>query len=334
MTKQKANTVFHIRRRRVFLLSRVNTKLVRLFGDIVFAMGGRREVVLCAPENKKVLATFIDWGVAMGVVFLGVFVQLAGTTWRYDACLKYANESEATITARECGVLWNNALGFPSVKETVTTAEVVVVFLAVPLFVMVCRYLFEMYTHANEEQRRKNLLLAVLTLVQSLGLTFLLTECAKHYVGMLRPDAYVVLSHGNSGARLDAHWSYPSGHASMSFAGLITTFLYLADKLQVMNGPGNSWKLLALLVFPIFAGFVSISRIVNYRHHPSDVNAGMLLGTSISVLYYHANFVPSWTRRGFKKVRRNGYNGIQYGRGAQAVPDADEEYEYVVSEEF
>jgi membrane-associated phospholipid phosphatase len=123
----------------------------------------------------------------------------------------------------------------------------------------------------------------------------------KHYVGRLRPDFYAIAGgdETNKQHRLaDAHWSYPSGHASLSFASLTTTFFYVLGKTQPFaDGPGSFWKLAAAFVLPCFAGFVATSRIVDYRHHPSDVNAGAIIGTCVAVGWvdFHSLFCPAYS---------------------------------------
>eukprot|EP00121_Abeoforma_whisleri_P007887 Awhi_evm1s7216 len=59
---------------------------------------------------------------------------------------------------------------------------------------------------------------------------------------------------------------------------------------------------------PIFAFFISCSRIVDYRHHPSDVNGGIIIAF-VSVLlvqgrgivrytYYYGKYYQSGKRKG------------------------------------
>lgn len=60
--------------------------------------------------------------------------------------------------------------------------------------------------------------------------------------------------------------SFPSSHASQSFAGAVTLF-----------GARRSWGVCAV----VFAACVGFSRIYLTVHYPSDVLAGAVLGTAI-----------------------------------------------------
>lgn len=68
---------------------------------------------------------------------------------------------------------------------------------------------------------------------------------------------------------LEDPWSFPSGHASLSFAGASA----LAASRPAWAAPAYAW-----------AGGVSLSRVYNGMHYPSDVLAGALLGVGASAL--------------------------------------------------
>ncbi|KAE8215336.1 hypothetical protein CF327_g1357 [Tilletia walkeri] len=103
----------------------------------------------------------------------------------------------------------------------------------------------------------------------------------------------------------DGFRSFPSGHASTSFAGLTFLSLYLAGKLHLFDSRGRAlgaWVALAPLMGAVL---ISVSRTMDYRHHATDVIAGGLLGFWISVaiyfLYYpslnHAQSHKPWAPR-------------------------------------
>ena len=48
--------------------------------------------------------------------------------------------------------------------------------------------------------------------------------------------------------------------------------------------------MLAVLVFLGLAGFSAMTRVVDYKHHPSDINAGAAIGMTMGTLFYLANF--------------------------------------------
>lgn len=104
-----------------------------------------------------------------------------------------------------------------------------------------------------------------------------------------------------SGLR-DGRRSFPSGHASVSVASGVFASLFLASQTFRMKSepcrPGSRsipslgvqgirTCLQLLSTVPMFfATVVSISRLIDNRHHPVDVTGGALLGTSISLFFF------------------------------------------------
>lgn len=84
----------------------------------------------------------------------------------------------------------------------------------------------------------------------------------------------------------DGFRSFPSGHSSLSFAGLGFLAFYLAGKLHLFDHRGRAGK--AWLSVTPFAGaaLVAISRTMDYRHHWHDVLAGSILGTTMAYFSY------------------------------------------------
>jgi len=100
--------------------------------------------------------------------------------------------------------------------------------------------------------------------------TGLLTSSIKFATGRRRPG------HGASN-------SFPSGHASASFAA--ATFLArrtwdLHPELNPLLGAG----------FYLPAIFVAFNRVEGHRHYPTDVAVGALLGTLVTNLVYDAHY--------------------------------------------
>lgn len=48
--------------------------------------------------------------------------------------------------------------------------------------------------------------------------------------------------------------------------------------------------MLAVIAFLGLAGFSAMTRVVDYKHHPSDINAGAAIGMTMGTLFYLANF--------------------------------------------
>ena len=88
------------------------------------------------------------------------------------------------------------------------------------------------------------------------------------------------------GARL----SFPSGHSSFAFQAAVFTVLYLQSKygthgFQQLSLPIPFFQVIAIS----FATFTAVSRIMDYKHHPTDVLAGTLIGVTSQSLNFWAN---------------------------------------------
>ncbi|KAJ5095957.1 Phosphatidic acid phosphatase type 2/haloperoxidase [Penicillium alfredii] len=150
----------------------------------------------------------------------------------------------------------------------------------------------------------------ILGLLLAQGLAFVITQVLKNACGKPRPDLIdrckpregsVDLIPGLSNSTIctgdpaiikDGFRSWPSGHSSSSFAGLVYTALWLGGKLHVMDNRGEAWKPLLCLVPLLAATLVAVSRIMDARHHPFDVITGSLLGVASGFVAYRQYFPP------------------------------------------
>ncbi|XP_022158499.1 putative lipid phosphate phosphatase 3, chloroplastic [Momordica charantia] len=148
---------------------------------------------------------------------------------------------------------------------------------------------------------------AILGILLSVLVTGVLTEATKNATGRPRPDFFWrcfpdgnevynrfgnVVCHGKKSFVLDGYKSFPSGHASWSFAGLGFLSLYLSSKLRVFEHGGNVAKLL-LALFPLLVAYVvGIFMVNDYMHHSLDVLFGALIGLVVATLIY-LQFFPS-----------------------------------------
>ncbi|KAI8998589.1 acid phosphatase/Vanadium-dependent haloperoxidase [Trametes punicea] len=149
-----------------------------------------------------------------------------------------------------------------------------------------------------------------LGLLLSLSLTGGITQFVKITVGRPRPDliarciprAVVDPTLGLSTVHIctqtDKHilqdgWrSFPSGHSSLSFAGLGFLSFYLAGKLHLFDTRGHTVKAWLALTPLSGAALVAISRTMDYRHHWHDVLAGSLLGLLAAYFSYRQYYPP------------------------------------------
>uniref|UniRef100_A0A6P4FRE2 Phosphatidate phosphatase n=1 Tax=Drosophila rhopaloa TaxID=1041015 RepID=A0A6P4FRE2_DRORH len=70
--------------------------------------------------------------------------------------------------------------------------------------------------------------------------------------------------------------SFPSGHSTMAFYGLVFVALHLRRRRWPL--PGSLLGPVLQLACVAVASFVALSRVMDYKHHWSDVAAGSLLG--------------------------------------------------------
>ncbi|KAI0709298.1 phosphatidic acid phosphatase type 2/haloperoxidase [Earliella scabrosa] len=90
----------------------------------------------------------------------------------------------------------------------------------------------------------------------------------------------------------DGFRSFPSGHSSLSFAGLGFLTFYLAGKLHLFDEKGHTAKAWIALAPLAGAALVAISRTMDYRHHWQDVLTGSLLGLVVSYFSYRQYYPP------------------------------------------
>ncbi|HJQ19912.1 MAG TPA: phosphatase PAP2 family protein [Gemmatimonadaceae bacterium] len=108
---------------------------------------------------------------------------------------------------------------------------------------------------------------ALLLLISTFG-GILLNNLLKQ--GFLRPRPQIVAWGTNA-----MSWSFPSGHA-MSAAVVYGTVAYLAARLQQRRVT----RLLTLMLAAVIILLISISRLYLGVHYPSDVIAGLIIGTA------------------------------------------------------
>eukprot|EP01064_Diplonema_japonicum_P037046 TRINITY_DN8582_c0_g1_i2.p1 TRINITY_DN8582_c0_g1~~TRINITY_DN8582_c0_g1_i2.p1 ORF type:complete len:309 (+),score=27.00 TRINITY_DN8582_c0_g1_i2:53-928(+) len=147
-----------------------------------------------------------------------------------------------------------------------------------------------------------------LCLAQAVLLAMTITDPMKNYAGRHRPDFvsrlhkylpefngtdpnYLSVVCSSTNHRVwDGMKSFPSGHASMSFAGWVVIALLVSSRIPsyARNSIGY-WRVLLLCFCLVFPSFVAISRTIDYRHNFSDITAGTLIGvfSGMSVFKLH-----------------------------------------------
>ncbi|KAK3826727.1 MAG: phosphatidic acid phosphatase type 2/haloperoxidase [Linnemannia gamsii] len=157
----------------------------------------------------------------------------------------------------------------------------------------------------------------LLGLLLSVLLTTIFTQVIKVSVGKHRPDFLARCVPMMNGAPLiydrplqlwtidvctqtdkhilkDGMRSFPSGHASTAFAGLVYLALWMGGKMHVFDRKGYSLKPV-LLFMPILAAIlIAVSRVQDYRHSATDVTWGAIIGIIFAVFSY-LQYYPSPT---------------------------------------
>ncbi|EST08955.1 Phosphatidic acid phosphatase type 2/haloperoxidase [Kalmanozyma brasiliensis GHG001] len=126
----------------------------------------------------------------------------------------------------------------------------------------------------------------------------------------------------------DGFRSFPSGHASTSFAGFTYLSLYLAGKLHLFDRRGHAvtaW----LCGTPLMAAtLIAVSRTMDYRHHATDVIAGGLLGLVVAYWSYKLYYPPLGHAQSHKPYSPRIPNERMMGAGEEGyAPTQGEERE-------
>lgn len=191
--------------------------------------------------------------------------------------------------------------------ETVPNWAMTIAAMALPVFIQIILILCTRPRIAFDKSDAIHKTFCVYAL--SIGLTQSLTNFAKLYCGYLRP-VFLDLCQPDenwqcTGDPNDLHQgrvSFMSGHASLSFCGLLVFsyfleghFGYSAYKKKLASEPPSSTpeplkliRIVSVLCYApmLVAFFIALSRVHDDHHHPADVVGGTLLGGTIASLIY------------------------------------------------
>ncbi|EPQ58178.1 PAP2-domain-containing protein [Gloeophyllum trabeum ATCC 11539] len=189
---------------------------------------------------------------------------------------------------------------------------------------------------------------SLLGLVLGLAITGTITQFTKLTVGRPRPDVIdrcqpvpgsadpiYKLSNSSICTQTDAYIlkdgfrSFPSGHSSLSFAGLGFLSFYIAGKLHLFDKRGHAPKAWISLAPLAGAAMVAISRTMDYRHHWQDVLVGSILGLVMSYFSYRQYYPPlssEFSHRPYSpRIQREGdVLPLHGGGGLPSLPPQNE----------
>jgi len=119
--------------------------------------------------------------------------------------------------------------------------------------------------------------------LEACSFTFLTTSLIKNIVGRRRPS----YSYYSENEDIDGQKSFPSGHASISFAVAVYTSLFAFEHVGDNSNPFHlagkiffSGSMLAL------ATYVAYTRYMDHKHFLSDLIVGGCLGALVSTVVY------------------------------------------------
>lgn len=85
--------------------------------------------------------------------------------------------------------------------------------------------------------------------------------------------------------------SVPGGQWVVGLKLFVATFADIESEMRVGDRSGHTWKSWLLLIPIAGASLITITRLMDYRHHAGDVIAGALLGI-VSSWYCYRQFYP------------------------------------------
>lgn len=165
---------------------------------------------------------------------------------------------------------------------------------------------------------------SALGLLLTHGITLTVTTCVKISVGRTRPDfidrcqppvgAVDPIPYGLNTEAIcttspdlsiikDGFRSFPSGHSSAAFAGLSFLTWFLAGHFRLYGDRARVWVSWLVATPPLAASLIAISRLMDNRHHPTDVIAGAILGTVVATSIYHQYYPPLWADDGHRPYK-------------------------------
>ncbi len=188
--------------------------------------------------------------------------------------------------------------------DTVSDTVLAVIAAVIPLVVgTLCSLLFGRLIAAQRWNTWLDIHHFILGLVESHVVAGFFTVALKFGIGRVRPSGLARLAMNNASWNM----SYPSGHTSSAFTGMVYLSLFLVGKTGIFRKHGLYFKLdrdpfagsfaqalIVIFVPSCVATYVGASRLFDYAHDFSDVNAGAFIGVFAALVGYFCNY-PSVT---------------------------------------
>lgn len=149
--------------------------------------------------------------------------------------------------------------------------------------------------------------ISLLGLFVSLSINAVVTDILKNWIGRPRPD-FLARCEPTSTTPMntyigievctaplgqmylfDGGKSTPSGHASLSFAGLFYFYLWVLDQFKLRKD-SYLWQHIIAFIPIVLASYIGLSRTQDYRHHFFDIFLGSGIGISVASVTYFRYF--------------------------------------------
>ena len=173
--------------------------------------------------------------------------------------------------------------------------------------------LISLFSKNTNFERLHSVQIANLGLWLVLSITGVLTDILKCWIGNPRPDFIercspvantpvdklvdisVCTAPLGQMYLLDGLKSTPSGHSSLSFAGLGYLALWLCGHYKILSLDQTSHAMFAKLILAVsppilLAAYIALSRTQDYRHHFFDVIFGSIIGTGFAYWGYFRHY--------------------------------------------
>jgi membrane-associated phospholipid phosphatase len=265
--------------------------------------GEHREEQQTNPENNKNHVDWFNWAYAFDWVILAAVFATGMSIRNWTA---YERPIDRLV-------LEDQDLAHPHLSNIVSNTELIVYSAVIPLLVGILWYIaLGLSFRGSASQTLEGAHCYILSLFLTLATTQTTTNFLKVWGGRFRPDFLSRCAYNATLGRCtgdpdlvdDGRKSFPSGHASLSFAGLGFLGLWIYSlALQGLftrppapisagsrrffpHRPSRAWRLVLPWIPLLFAAYIGISRTQQYIHHPTDVLSGALLGSVIALIFY------------------------------------------------
>jgi len=174
-------------------------------------------------------------------------------------------------------------------------------------------------------------------LLTSWGLTNLLTTVTKVVVHRRRPNFYSLCKFDWETLQCTstphhicgAHYSFVSGHSSLSAAAMVFLSCYIVGKILHASSSYRRrtrifWSVLICSTLCSWAVYVATTRVLDHWHHVTDVSAGLLVGAATARAVYCSYFQKNGQLRApWTMLQPSNYDYSKHEQHVQEKNDFD-----------